>query len=190
MRVSVRVAEEVDVARRPATPKRRHAKTPAPVHGTHLRDDVQVDGAGAAPPDATEGLRVIKRYGNRRLYDARLSRCVTVAEIAGFIRDGDDVRVVEGEGGVDLTRKILVQILVDEEPLLQALPVELLHQLIAAREAPLRQWIGLFLGVGAKWLAQRDPRPHDSGYEEEDLRLEVEELRQRLSELHARGRRR
>ena len=38
---------------------------------------------------------LIKKYGNRRLYDAQLRRCVTMEEIAGFVRGGEDVRVIE-----------------------------------------------------------------------------------------------
>ncbi|MFC1706946.1 polyhydroxyalkanoate synthesis regulator DNA-binding domain-containing protein [Planctomycetota bacterium] len=57
----------------------------------------------------------IKRYGNRRLYDATLSRYVTLEEVAGIIRSGDEIVVVDAKSGEDLTKQILVQILLSDD---------------------------------------------------------------------------
>ena len=47
---------------------------------------------------------IIKKYGNRRLYDTANSKYVNLEDIAGFIREGRDVQVVDAKTGQDLTR--------------------------------------------------------------------------------------
>ncbi len=59
--------------------------------------------------------RIIKRYGNRKLYDTSESRYVTLEEIARYVRDGEDVTVVENETGEDLTALAFAQIILEEE---------------------------------------------------------------------------
>lgn len=78
---------------------------------------------------------VIKKYENRRLYDTSRSRYVNLAEIAGMVRKGCDIKVVDAKTGEDLTRATLMQIIVDdskEGP--SGLPLELLRQLIVASD--------------------------------------------------------
>lgn len=101
-----------------------------------------------------ENARVIKRYGNRRLYDAKLSRCVTMAEIADMVRAREDVRVVDGDTGEDLTKRVLVQLILEQQNAtqLELLPVELLHQIIAVRAGPVAGWLGQYLQAGAEFL--------------------------------------
>ncbi len=59
--------------------------------------------------------RVIKRYANRKLYDTRDSRYVTLAEIAVYIREGQDVRIVDNNTKENLTGVTLAQIIYEEE---------------------------------------------------------------------------
>lgn len=59
--------------------------------------------------------RTIKRYGSRKLYDARESRYVSLEELASYIRGGEAVRVVDAHSGDDLTALMLTQLLNDEE---------------------------------------------------------------------------
>jgi len=59
--------------------------------------------------------RVIKRYGNRKLYDTSESRYVTLEEIARYVRAGEDVTVIENETGEDLTALAFAQIILEEE---------------------------------------------------------------------------
>jgi polyhydroxyalkanoate synthesis repressor PhaR len=70
--------------------------------------------------------RVIKRYGNRKLYDTETSRYITLEGIAHLVREGHDVRVVDNETGEDLTAVTFAQIIFEEQkkprPLV-ALPV-------------------------------------------------------------------
>ena len=58
---------------------------------------------------------LIKKYANRKLYDTRTSRYVTLNEIAQLVRDGNDVQVVDRDNGKDLTQITLSQIVLEEE---------------------------------------------------------------------------
>lgn len=80
----------------------------------------------------------IKRYNNRKLYDT-VNRCyVTLEDIAGYIANGDAVRVVDHESGQDLTTMTLAQVIVDQERRLGGLiPRALLTRLIRIGEARL-----------------------------------------------------
>ncbi len=57
---------------------------------------------------------VVKKYGNRRLYDTSGSRYVNLDDIAALIREGKDVKVVEAKTGEDLTRVTLTQIITED----------------------------------------------------------------------------
>jgi polyhydroxyalkanoate synthesis repressor PhaR len=52
---------------------------------------------------------LIKKYENRRLYDATHSRYVNLDEVATMMQNGDGVRVVDATTGEDITRLILTQ---------------------------------------------------------------------------------
>jgi polyhydroxyalkanoate synthesis repressor PhaR len=89
---------------------------------------------------------IIKKYGNRRLYDSSNSRYVNLDEIAGMIRDGKDVRVVDAKTGTDLTGVTLTQIITEdakEKP--TGLPLELLRELIVATDQARREFIMWYL---------------------------------------------
>ncbi len=58
---------------------------------------------------------LIKKYANRKLYDTRTSRYVTLDGIAELVRDGHDIRVIDRDSGADLTQVILSQIVLTEE---------------------------------------------------------------------------
>jgi polyhydroxyalkanoate synthesis repressor PhaR len=78
---------------------------------------------------------VIKKYGNRRMYDTVRSRYVNLEELAALIREGADVQVVDAKTGEDLTRVTLTQIIMEDakdQP--TGLPLELLRQLIVASD--------------------------------------------------------
>src|SRR6185312_14019551 len=74
---------------------------------------------------------LIKKYENRRLYDATNSRYVNLEDVAQILKDGDDVRVVDAATGNDITRLILTQIIVeDAKTPNSAFPLDLLRQMI------------------------------------------------------------
>ena len=59
--------------------------------------------------------RLIKRYGNRKMYDTHASRYVTLDGVAELVRAGDDLRIVDNESGEDLTAVTFAQIIFEEE---------------------------------------------------------------------------
>jgi polyhydroxyalkanoate synthesis repressor PhaR len=59
--------------------------------------------------------RLIKKYANRRLYDASQSRHITLDDIRGLIVKGEKIRVVEDKTGHDITRHLLVQVIAEQE---------------------------------------------------------------------------
>jgi polyhydroxyalkanoate synthesis repressor PhaR len=60
-------------------------------------------------------VRLIKRYGNRKLYDVAASRYVTLEGIRALVQAGEDVRVVDNDSGEDLTRVTFAQIIYEAE---------------------------------------------------------------------------
>jgi hypothetical protein len=69
---------------------------------------------GADMPAAPE-RHLIKKYANRKLYDTRTSSYITLEGIAGLVRDGHEIKVVDRETGQDLTQVTLSQIVLSEE---------------------------------------------------------------------------
>ena len=61
------------------------------------------------------GTRVIKKYPNRRLYDTEQSRYITLSDIRKLVMRGSDFQVVDSNSSEDLTRSILLQIMLEEE---------------------------------------------------------------------------
>ena len=59
--------------------------------------------------------RLIKRYANRKLYDTRDSRYVTLQQIAELVRGGEDVKIIDNKSKEDLTNVTLAQIIYEEE---------------------------------------------------------------------------
>jgi polyhydroxyalkanoate synthesis repressor PhaR len=89
---------------------------------------------------------VIKKYGNRRLYDTSASRYINLEEIATLVRNGKEVRVVDAKTGEDLTRVTLTQIIVEDARVgPTGLPLELLRQLIVASDRVGREFVMWYL---------------------------------------------
>jgi polyhydroxyalkanoate synthesis regulator phasin len=65
--------------------------------------------------NAAPERHLIKKYANRKLYDTRTSRYITLEGIAELVRDGHEIKVVDRETGQDLTQVILSQIVLSEE---------------------------------------------------------------------------
>jgi polyhydroxyalkanoate synthesis repressor PhaR len=92
------------------------------------------------------GKIIIKKYGNRRLYDTSGSRYVNLEEIAAQVRNGKDVQVLDAKTGEDLTRVILTQIILEDakgQP--SGLPTELLRQLVVATDRVGRDFLMWYL---------------------------------------------
>ncbi|HMK29858.1 MAG TPA: polyhydroxyalkanoate synthesis regulator DNA-binding domain-containing protein [Terriglobales bacterium] len=89
---------------------------------------------------------IIRKYGNRRLYDTSSSRYIKLEDIATLIRNGKDVQVIDATSGEDVTRITLTQIIVEDAKNQPAgLPLELLRQLIVATDHVGREFVMWYL---------------------------------------------
>jgi polyhydroxyalkanoate synthesis repressor PhaR len=80
-------------------------------------------------------IRLIKRYESRKLYDTEESRYVSLEEIASWVRQGQEVRVLDNATAGDVTSQTLTQIILDEGRRgTSSLPSELLHELVRLGE--------------------------------------------------------
>jgi polyhydroxyalkanoate synthesis repressor PhaR len=80
-------------------------------------------------------IRLIKRYESRKLYDTEESRYVSLEDIAKWIREGQEVRVVDNATSSDVTAQTLTQIILEEgRKGTSLLPSDLLHDLVRMGE--------------------------------------------------------
>ncbi len=161
---------------------------------------------------------LIKKYGNRRLYDTTGSRYVNLDDIAALIREGKDVRVVDANNEQDLTRVTLTQIITeDARQRPTGLPLELLRQLIVATDEVRQEFVAWYLKSAfdafqnvqdavqkhlidaqsailspmdtmKRLLGMRPSSPEDAGSEVEALRKRVAELEARLEKTQGKKR--
>ncbi len=96
---------------------------------------------------------VIKKYSNRRLYDTERSLYINLEEVAVLLRAGRDVEVQDAKTGHDLTRTILLQLVLEREKNnIETLPVELLKELIVIQDTPARKWFDLSMKYSLELL--------------------------------------
>jgi polyhydroxyalkanoate synthesis repressor PhaR len=90
--------------------------------------------------------RIIKKYANRRLYDTAQSRYIALDDIRQLVMDGETFRVVDARSGEDITRSILLQIIVEQEEMGQPmLSTRLLEQIITYYGDTLQGFVGTYL---------------------------------------------
>lgn len=128
-------------------------------------------------------VRIVKRYGSRKLYDTEESRYVTLDELVGWIRDGQQVRVVDNENGEDVTAQTLTQVILEQgrrgAPFLG---IETLHELIRRGEETMRVGVERLLEAGLDRLGPvRRAREEMTA-----LRARIEELEKTLVDLESR----
>jgi polyhydroxyalkanoate synthesis repressor PhaR len=88
---------------------------------------------------------LIKKYGNRRLYDTGESRYITLDELAQKIRGGNDVRVVDAKTNEDLTQATLTQLILESGSAHRTLPVPLLTQMIRLGDDSLGEFFSRYV---------------------------------------------
>jgi len=87
-------------------------------------------------------VRLIKRYGNRKLYDTRASRYVTLDNVAELVRAGEDLRIIDNDTGEDLTAVTFAQIIFEESKQKNGMPgVPLLRRIIQQGEEAVQDFI-------------------------------------------------
>ncbi|SLN68048.1 PHB/PHA accumulation regulator DNA-binding domain protein [Roseivivax jejudonensis] len=104
--------------------------------------------------DAEKPL-LIKRYASRRLYNTETSDYVTLEDIAGFIRDGRDVKIVDLKSGDDLTRQYLLQIVAEHESRGESvLPINVLTDLVRSYTTQATTMVPQFLAASFEAFRQ------------------------------------
>jgi len=92
--------------------------------------------------------RLIKKYPNRRLYDTRTSTYITLADIKQLVLAHEPFQVVDAKSGDDLTRAILLQVILEEEaggaPMFSS---ELLSQMIRFYGNAMQGMMGAYIGT-------------------------------------------
>ena len=102
--------------------------------------------------------RVIRKYANRRLYDATASRHVTLEDIRRLIAGGEQVQVLDDRSGEDLTRAVLLQIISEQEQFgSPVLSVQLLEGIIRFYGNPVQDMLSRYLeqSLGSVMQQQR-----------------------------------
>ncbi|MEM7487615.1 MAG: polyhydroxyalkanoate synthesis repressor PhaR [Pseudomonadota bacterium] len=96
---------------------------------------------------------LIKRYASRRLYNTETSDYVTLEDIAGFIRAGREVQIVDLKSGDDLTRSYLLQIIAEHESKGEnVLPLGVLTDLVRSYTGAAQSVVPDFLAVSFEML--------------------------------------
>lgn len=154
-------------------------------------------------------MATIRKYENRRLYDTEASRYVNLEELAQRVRAGTDFSVEDAKTGRDLTREILLQILLESPGGPELLPVGMLRRVIRATgsdpvQVMVRQNLGVALEVLHNQLDQLEgqwtrvffpskpaatpaaPAPAEPPPEPPPPADEMSELRSRLADLEKR----
>ena len=114
------------------------------------------------PPPA--GPRVLKKYPNRRLYDTRSSSYITLADVKDMVLKLEDFEVRDAKTGEDLTRSILLQIILDEEsggvPMFSS---EMLAQMIRFYGHSMQGMMGAYLEKNLQTFVELQKRFAASG---------------------------
>ena len=99
------------------------------------------------PEEKTDrAVRLIKKYPNRRLYDTKTSSYITLADVKQMVLKNEDFQVVDAKTGEDLSRQILLQIILEEEsggmPMFSS---DLLSQMIRSYGSAMQGFMGSYL---------------------------------------------
>ena len=103
------------------------------------------------PDDGQHKILEIKKYPNRRYYDATHSRHLTLEEIRSLIQQGYDIRVIDAKTSADITAQVLTQIILElDTPKLDSLPVPLLVRLIRMNDQLVKDFIEKYFNQALK----------------------------------------
>ncbi len=93
----------------------------------------------------------IKKYPNRRYYDATHSRHLTLDEIRSLIQKGYDIHVTDAKTSADITGQVLTQIILElDTPKLDSLPVPLLVRIIRMNDQLVKDFIDKYFNQALK----------------------------------------
>ncbi|MBK4215311.1 polyhydroxyalkanoate synthesis repressor PhaR [Paracoccus caeni] len=102
---------------------------------------------------------LVKRYASRRLYNTETSDYVTLEDIASFIREGREVKIVDLKSGDDLTRQYLLQIIAEHEGRGEnVLPIDVLTDLVRSYTTNARSVVPQFLAASFEMLRENQSK--------------------------------
>jgi polyhydroxyalkanoate synthesis repressor PhaR len=102
---------------------------------------------------------VIQKYANRRLYNKATSSYITLEDLARMVKDGLDFEVRDAKSGEDITRKVLTQIIFEEEARGQnLLPIQFLRQLIGFYGDRMQAFLPSFLELSLDSFIRQQER--------------------------------
>jgi polyhydroxyalkanoate synthesis repressor PhaR len=102
---------------------------------------------------------LVKRYASRRLYNTETSDYVTLEDIAGFIRAGRDVEIIDLKSGENLTRQYLLQIIAEHESKGESvLPVNVLTDLVRSYTTEVNSIVPQFLASSFEMLREQQAK--------------------------------
>lgn len=128
-------------------------------------------------------VRLIKRYGSRKLYDTTESRYISLEEIARWIREGGEIQVVDNQTLEDVTVQTLTQVISDAGRRGRStLGSELLHDIIRFGEVAVSTGVRHLQEGVDRFVSQSITRLEPV----QSLQEEVGHLRKRLEEMEAR----
>jgi polyhydroxyalkanoate synthesis repressor PhaR len=101
-----------------------------------------------ATPEPAAAYIVIKRYGNRRLYNTETRSYVNYQELLEIIRTGHDIQVIDSTTKADVTKAVLVQLILEEEKNQNnILPLPFLFQLIRSKDGQVHEFFSNYLST-------------------------------------------
>src|SRR5215468_6683792 len=103
---------------------------------------------------------VIKKYANRRLYNTGTSTYVTLEDLAGMVKNGEDFIVYDAKTGEDITRSVLTQIIFEQENKegQNLLPITFLRQLIRFYGDSMQMLVPRYLEVSIDSLTREQEK--------------------------------
>src|SRR6266404_1751081 len=103
------------------------------------------------PTDPNAKRLEIKKYPNRRYYDATHSRHLTLDEIRSLVQRGYDLHVIDAKTGADITAQLLTQIILElDTPKIDSLPVPLLMRIIRMNDQLVKDFIEKYFNQALK----------------------------------------
>jgi polyhydroxyalkanoate synthesis repressor PhaR len=123
--------------------------------------DMVSDSDAGAPRAGGERI-VIQKYANRRLYNKATSSYITLDDLSRMVKDGLDFEVRDAKSGEDITRKVLTQIIFEEEGRGQnLLPIQFLRQLIGFYGDRMQAFLPSFLELSLDSFIRQQERVRD-----------------------------
>ncbi len=117
----------------------------------------------------TQIVRLIKKYPNRRLYDTETSSYITLTEIKQLVIDQAEFQVLDARTNQDLTRSVLMQIILEEEsgvsPFFTA---DMLSQMIRSYGNTMQGFMGNYFEQGMKAFVELQKKVQDQSLQFKD----------------------